>query len=295
MRKAEIARRVEDAAKVLGLDEVLRKKPRTLSGGQRQRVAMGRAIVREPQAFLMDEPLSNLDAKLRVEMRAEITRIQRDLGVTTMYVTHDQTEAMTLGDRVAVMNKGVLQQLASPQELYDRPVNLFVAEFIGSPAMNVAEAELVQANGGLVVRFGEDAELTVPRAVLEARPGLAAYEGRRVAVGIRPEDIEDAEFADGDVAGRTFEATLDIREDMGSEVFAHFPVQAKPVVTEEIRQALGEEAVQAELEASRRGQRRFIGRLDRATRAREGEPVRLAVDTRRLHFFDEDTGRGIYG
>src|SRR5919205_45862 len=155
MRKSEIERRVADAAKVLGLDEVLRKKPRTLSGGQRQRVARGGAIVREPQAFLMDEPLSNLDAKLRVEMRAEITRIQRDLGVTTMYVTHDQTEAMTLGDRVAVMSKGVLQQLASPQDLYDRPANLFVAEFIGSPAMNIAEAELARANGDVVVRFGE--------------------------------------------------------------------------------------------------------------------------------------------
>jgi multiple sugar transport system ATP-binding protein len=294
MKKVEIARRVEDAAKVLGLDEVLRKKPRTLSGGQRQRVAMGRAIVREPQAFLMDEPLSNLDAKLRVEMRAEITRIQRDLGVTTMYVTHDQTEAMTLGDRVAVMNRGVLQQLASPQELYDRPVNLFVAEFIGSPAMNVAEAELVREDGAIVVRFGEAAQLAVPPEVLESRPALAAYEGRRVAVGIRPEDIEDAAFVEGDAADRTIEATLDIREDMGSEVYAHFPVAAKPVVTDEVRQALGEEAVQAELEAARRGQRRFIGRLDRMTRAREGEPTRLAVDTRRLHFFDEETGRGIY-
>jgi multiple sugar transport system ATP-binding protein len=279
---------------VLGLEEVLRKKPRTLSGGQRQRVAMGRAIVREPQAFLMDEPLSNLDAKLRVEMRAEITRIQRDLGVTTMYVTHDQTEAMTLGDRVAVMNKGVLQQLASPQEVYDRPVNLFVAEFIGSPSMNVAEAELVRDDGRFVVRFGEDAELVVPPEVVEARPPLASYAGRRLAVGIRPEDIEDAAFADGELAGRTFTATLDIREDMGSEVFAHFPVNARPVVTDEVRAALGEEAVQAELEATRRGNRRFIGRLDRMTRAREGEPVTLAVDTRRLHFFDEETGRGIY-
>src|SRR4051812_6735083 len=224
--KREIEHQVVRAAKVLGLEEVLRKKPRTLSGGQRQRVAMGRAVVREPQAFLMDEPLSNLDAKLRVEMRAEITRIQRDLGVTTMYVTHDQTEAMTLGDRVAVMNKGVLQQLASPQEVYDRPVNLFVAEFIGSPSMNVAEAELLRDNGTFVVRFGDDAELVVPPDVVEARRPLAEYAGRRLAVGIRPEDIEDAAFADGDLEGRTFTAKLDIREDMGSEVFAHFPVNA---------------------------------------------------------------------
>src|SRR4051794_37615705 len=214
--KREIERRVTSAAQVLGLEEVLRKKPRTLSGGQRQRVAMGRAIVREPRAFLMDEPLSNLDAKLRVEMRAEITRIQRDLGVTTMYVTHDQTEAMTLGDRVAVMSKGVLQQLASPQELYDRPVNLFVAEFIGSPAMNVAEAELVRDDGSLRVRFGETAELAVPPPVLEARPALDAYEGRKVVVGIRPEDMDDAAFVEGDLDGRTFTAVLDIREDMGS-------------------------------------------------------------------------------
>jgi len=292
--KREIERQVVRAAKVLGLEEVLRKKPRTLSGGQRQRVAMGRAIVREPRAFLMDEPLSNLDAKLRVEMRAEITRIQRDLGVTTMYVTHDQTEAMTLGDRVAVMSKGVLQQLASPQELYDRPVNLFVAEFIGSPAMNVAEAELVHADGSLSVRFGADAELVVPPAVLDARPALREYEGRNVVVGIRPEDIEDAEFVEGDLDGRTFTALLDIREDMGSEVYAHVPVEAKLVVTAGLKEALGDEAVEADAEAARRGKRRFIARLDRMTRARENEPLTLAVDTRRLHFFDEETGRAIY-
>src|SRR3954470_3174282 len=227
--KREIEQQVVRAAKVLGLEDVLRKKPRTLSGGQRQRVAMGRAIVREPRAFLMDEPLSNLDAKLRVEMRAEITRIQRDLGVTTMYVTHDQTEAMTLGDRVAVMSKGVLQQLASPQELYDRPVNLFVAEFIGSPPMNVAEAELVRDDGSLRVRFGESAELVVPPPVLEARPALGAYEGHKVVVGIRPEDMEDAAFVEGDLDGRTFTAVLDIREDMGSEVLVHFTVDAPRV------------------------------------------------------------------
>jgi multiple sugar transport system ATP-binding protein len=293
-KRSEIDRRVNDAAKVLGLDEVLRRKPRTLSGGQRQRVAMGRAIVREPQAFLMDEPLSNLDAKLRVEMRAEITRIQRDLGVTTMYVTHDQTEAMTLGDKVAVMSKGVLQQLATPQELYDRPVNLFVAEFIGSPAMNIAEAELVRSNGVLAARFGEDHELVVPEAVLEARPGLRAYEGRKVVLGIRPEDIDDAQFADGPVDGRTVTATLDIREDMGSEVYAHFAVSAAPPKVSAVEEALGREAVEAELEAARRGRRRFIARLDRMTRAREGQPTQLAVDTRRLHFFDENTVRGIY-
>jgi multiple sugar transport system ATP-binding protein len=292
--KREIDRQVTAAAKVLGLEEVLRKKPRTLSGGQRQRVAMGRAIVREPKAFLMDEPLSNLDAKLRVEMRAEITRIQRDLRITTMYVTHDQTEAMTLGDRVAVMSRGVLQQLAPPQELYDQPVNLFVAEFIGSPAMNVAEAELVRSDGSVRVRFGADAELVVPPPVLDARPGLREYEGRTLVVGIRPEDIDDAAFADGELDGRTFTALLDIREDMGSEVYAHLPVEAKPVAAEGLKEALGAEAVEADAEAARRGRRRFIARLDRMTRAREREPVKLAVDTRRLHFFDAETGRAIY-
>jgi multiple sugar transport system ATP-binding protein len=255
---------------------------------------MGRAIVREPQAFLMDEPLSNLDAKLRVEMRAEITRIQRDLGVTTMYVTHDQTEAMTLGDRVAVLNKGVLQQLASPQQLYDSPVNLFVAEFIGSPAMNLAEAELIRREGNVVVRFGEGQELVVPQAVLDARPALLQFEGKAVVLGIRPEDIEDASFVDGPLEGRTFSAPLDIREDMGSEVFGHFPVAAPPPIVEAVAEALGHEAVAAASEAAKRGRRRFVARLDRSTRAQEGERIELAVDTRRLHFFDPATGDGIY-
>src|SRR6266480_5288758 len=189
--------RVGSTAKTLGLAEVLPKKPRTLSGGQRQRVAMGRAIVREPQAFLMDEPLSNLDAKLRVEMRAEIARIQRDLKVTTIYVTHDQVEAMTLGDRVAIMRDGVLQQVAPPQELYDRPRNLFVAEFIGSPAMNLVGADLERSNGGLVAKFGETT-LPVGEGVLSSRPGLPRFEGRRLILGVRPEDIEFFCFGCGD-------------------------------------------------------------------------------------------------
>src|SRR5262245_58501814 len=190
--KNEINRRVEEAARILGLEDYLDRKPRNLSGGQRQRVAMGRAIVREPQAFLMDEPLSNLDAKLRVQMRAEIARIQRDLGVTTIYVTHDQTEAMTLGDRVAVMKKGELQQVAEPQVLYDHPVNLFVAGFIGSPAMNLVQGELTESGGdGLDLKLGSQT-LRVDKAVFEARPDLRGYLGRPLAVGIRPEDMEDA-------------------------------------------------------------------------------------------------------
>ena len=206
--KSEIRGRVADAARVLGLEQVLKKKPRTLSGGQRQRVAMGRAIVREPQAFLMDEPLSNLDAKLRVEMRAEIARIQRDLQATTIYVTHDQVEAMTLGDRVVVLRDGYLQQVGTPKELYERPVNLFVAEFIGSPAMNLVGADIVKENGTLRAVFGANS------LSLDARPELTPYAGRRVILGIRPEDLDDASVAGHGDSG-TIAAAVDIREDLG--------------------------------------------------------------------------------
>jgi multiple sugar transport system ATP-binding protein len=290
--KGVIERRVSDAAKLLGLVETLGKKPRTLSGGQRQRVAMGRSIVREPQAFLMDEPLSNLDAKLRVQMRAEISRLQRDLEVTTIYVTHDQIEAMTMGDRVAVMHDGLLQQVARPQELYDRPANLFVAGFIGSPAMNMLEAELERENGAHALRFGES-RITVSDDVLEKRGGLRAFQGRKVLVGIRPEDLEDAAVA-GSAEGRTIAAEVDIREDMGSEVYLHFALDAPPVPAEQMRAAAGEEAAEAaELEARRHGVP-FVARVDRATRAQEGGRVELVVDTRHLHFFDPETGAGIY-
>jgi multiple sugar transport system ATP-binding protein len=290
VRKEKRRERVGGAAKTLGLAEVLPKKPRTLSGGQRQRVAMGRAIVREPQAFLMDEPLSNLDAKLRVEMRAEIARLQRDLGVTTIYVTHDQVEAMTLGDRVAIMRDGLLQQFDKPQRLYDEPRNLFVAEFIGSPAMNLVGAELVAADGGREVRFGEHT-LRVPQTVLDARPGLSAFEGKSVILGIRPEDLEDASI-DGE--GDRLTAVVDIREDMGSEVYVHFGIGGGAVRTEEVAAAVGEDAVEvAEVEAGSKGNV-WVARLDRDTRAAEGEKVELAVDTARLHFFDPETGEGIY-
>src|SRR5437016_4023838 len=227
---AEIRRRVTEASRVLGLDPVLKKKPRTLSGGQRQRVAMGRAIVREPQAFLMDEPLSNLDAKLRVEMRAEIARIQRDLNATTIYVTHDQTEAMTLGDRVAVMRDGVLQQAGEPKELYERPVNLFVAEFIGSPAMNLVGADIGRENGRLEAVFGENS------LRLDAHPALAPFEGRRVILGVRPEDLEDAAVA-GAEDGRTIASVVDIREDLGAEVLVHFGIAGPPVRGEDVQAA----------------------------------------------------------
>jgi multiple sugar transport system ATP-binding protein len=281
--KAEIDRRVRNAARVLGLDEVLSKKPRTLSGGQRQRVAMGRAIVREPQAFLMDEPLSNLDAKLRVQMRAEIARIQRDLAVTTIYVTHDQSEAMTLGDRVAVMRKGELQQLDTPQQLYRRPVNLFVAEFIGSPAMNLVEAEIA----GGQARFGE---LALP---LDGRPGLAIYEGRKLALGIRPEDLEDAALSDAPTGGR-LPVTVDLREDMGSEIFLHFSVAAPHVATEDVKEAFeADEAVAALEQQAQQSGTPFVARVGRESRAREGDRIEVAVDTRMLHFFDLETGAAI--
>ena len=272
VEKAEIERRVTGAARMLGLSEVLKKKPRTLSGGQRQRVAMGRAIVREPQAFLMDEPLSNLDAKLRVEMRAEIARIQRDLGVTTIYVTHDQVEAMTMGDRVCVLRGGFLQQVASPQELYDRPANLFVAEFIGSPAMNLVRAELA----GGEVRFG-DRVLPVPDGVRSARPSLAAYVGKQVVLGIRPEDIEDVELARN--SGGRLTVEIDIREDMGSEVFAHFAIDAEPVETQEVLEAMEEEDVargRARADAPRRA-------LHREARARDRGQGEGAARARRRH------------
>src|SRR5581483_7102356 len=214
------------------------------SGGQRQRVAMGRAIVREPRAFLMDEPLSNLDAKLRVHMRAEIARIQRDLGVTTVYVTHDQSEAMTLGDRVCVMRAGVLQQVDRPQVLYNRPANLFVAGFIGSPAMNMAEVRLVEDAGGLGAELGRH-RLPLDEDVLASRPSLRRYVGRTVVLGIRPEDLEDAALAPGVPPERRLAVQVDIKEDMGSEVFVHFAVDAPPPRAEELRDVVGEEAIEA--------------------------------------------------
>ncbi|HWO70862.1 MAG TPA: sn-glycerol-3-phosphate ABC transporter ATP-binding protein UgpC [Actinomycetota bacterium] len=296
MDKAEIDRRVREAARILGLSELLDKKPRALSGGQRQRVAMGRAIVREPRAFLMDEPLSNLDAKLRVQMRAEIARLQNDLGVTTVYVTHDQVEAMTMGDRVAVIKKGELQQVAPPQELYDHPVNLFVAGFIGSPAMNMVEAELIRADGGLAARFGETT-LRIDERALEERPALRAYEGRKVVVGIRPEDIEDASLVADAPPDRRIRAVVDLREALGSEILIHFQVRAPMVLTEDTRELavdVGTEALERLEERARAAVSSFVAQLNPRTGAREGEPIELVVDTSRMHFFDVETGLGIY-
>ena len=295
--KDEVDRRVREAARILDLEDLLKRKPRALSGGQRQRVAMGRAIVREPQAFLMDEPLSNLDAKLRVQMRAEIGRIQSNLGVTTIYVTHDQTEAMTLGDRVAVMRKGVLQQVGPPQELYDHPANLFVAGFIGSPAMNLLEATLEQAEAGWDLVIGSQ-RLRLDDTAVAARPGLAKYAGRRLAAGIRPEDMEDAAIATGGPPERRLSATTDLVEAMGSDVFVHFSVDAPPVVTEEIRELA--EDVDAERAAQLAGARArasaaVVARCSPRTAAQPGQRLEVQVDTSRFHFFDLETGASIGG
>jgi multiple sugar transport system ATP-binding protein len=291
--RKEIDRRVRETARTLGLEDQLKKKPRALSGGQRQRVAMGRAIVREPKAFLMDEPLSNLDAKLRVQMRTEISRIQRDLGVTMIYVTHDQTEAMTMGDRVAVMNRGVLQQVDEPQQMYDSPANLFVAGFIGSPAMNMVEAEVVRDDGSTAVTFG-GLRLKIPDDTLEQRPALAGYQGKRVILGIRPEDIEDPEFVTGRVPDAQIPVMVDVREAMGSEVYVHFTVDAPPVLTEETRDLAADTQMLEEVEqAARDRSTSFVARLNPRTSAVRGEPTRLQVDTRALHFFDPDSGQAI--
>jgi multiple sugar transport system ATP-binding protein len=226
--KDEVGRRVAEAARILELEPLLERKPRQLSGGQRQRVAMGRAIVRQPQAFLMDEPLSNLDAKLRVQMRAEIARLQRSLGVTTIYVTHDQTEAMTLGSRVAVIRHGELQQVAPPQELYLRPANLFVASFIGSPAMNLIEASVERGDGGPQVCFGPH-RLAIGEKVVREHPALERYLGRKVVAGIRPEHLEDASLARDAAPGSVIEVTVELREELGSEVDLHCSVGVAPL------------------------------------------------------------------
>jgi multiple sugar transport system ATP-binding protein len=294
-RKEDVDRRVREAAKVLGLDQFLDRKPRALSGGQRQRVAMGRAIVREPRAFLMDEPLSNLDAKLRVQMRAEISKLQRGLGVTTIYVTHDQVEAMTMGDRVAVMRRGELQQVDTPQTLYDHPVNLFVGGFIGSPAMNMLEATLEGANGAVAVVLG-DQRITLGNEALSSRPALKSYEGRKVVLGIRPEHLEDAALASDVPSDRRILGRVELTEALGSELIVHFTIAAPPALTDDVKELaadVGEEAV-AELEDASVEQTTVVGRFAADSPVQEGEPAEVAVDTRTLHFFDPETGLGIY-
>ncbi len=284
-KKSLIASKVEKAAEVLGLTEHLERRPGQLSGGQRQRVAMGRAIVREPQVFLMDEPLSNLDAKLRVRMRAEILRILREVGVTTIYVTHDQVEAMTMGDVVAVMRDGVVEQLDTPKALYERPATAFVAAFVGSPAMNLAEAAVRFDGERASVAFG-GIELTLTDAVLAARPGLRAYDGRTLLLGLRPEDLNEP---DGDHADRQrFPVTIDLLESLGSDVLVHFGVKARAARIDEDRD-------DTTLELEGEHSTTFVARLRSRTTAVEKATIELAVDPAALHFFDVDSGLAIHG
>jgi multiple sugar transport system ATP-binding protein len=290
--KDEIEKRVQDAARILDLEPFLKRKPRALSGGQRQRVAMGRAIVRQPQAFLMDEPLSNLDAKLRVQMRAEIASLQQDLGVTTIYVTHDQTEAMTMGDRVAVMRKGELQQVDSPQELYDRPLNLFVGGFIGSPAMNMLEATIERSNGGMAAQVGAH-RIALGEELLSRRRGLEAYVGRNVIIGIRPEDLSDAALERDAPRDRVMGGTVQLREALGSEIMVHLAVEAKKAMTDEVRELAEDVGVEAS-NGSDEGTTTVVGRFSPRSRVKTGDNVDAVVDTRSLHFFDPETGLGIY-
>jgi multiple sugar transport system ATP-binding protein len=293
--KEEIDRRVRSAAQVLDLTQWLGRKPRNLSGGQRQRVAMGRAIVREPAAFLMDEPLSNLDAKLRVAMRAEIARLQSDLGVTTIYVTHDQVEAMTMGDRVAVMRRGELQQVAPPQELYDRPVNVFVGGFIGSPSMNLLQGRLENGAGAPTLRLGEQT-LTLDRELLDERPALQAWVGRELIAGIRPEELHDAAL-DGDAPeDRRLRIRVTLREALGSEVIVHARIAARPAATEQVEELAADLGVRTldGADGADAGETTIVGRLSPHSAVREGETAEVVVDTRQLHFFDPETGLGIY-
>jgi multiple sugar transport system ATP-binding protein len=277
--KAEIRARVAEAARILELEPYLERKPRQLSGGQRQRVAMGRAIVRQPRAFLMDEPLSNLDAKLRVQMRAEIGQLQRSLGITTIYVTHDQTEAMTLGSKVAVISGGILQQVAPPQELYRRPSNLFVAGFIGSPPMNLIDASLERADGGLPdVVFGGQ-RLRVPASVLDEHPKLEGYLGKQVVLGVRPEDVSDASLGASD-GHSVIELPIRLREELGSEVQVHA--------------AIGTAAhAGAEAADEVRSLSTLIAKMDPRTGIAVGDTAPIAVNCAQLHFFDPESGESI--
>jgi len=291
--KAEVQERVQKAAQLLGLEEYLDRKPRALSGGQRQRVAMGRAIVRQPKAFLMDEPLSNLDAKLRVQMRAEISQLQTDLETTTVYVTHDQVEAMTMGDRVAVMRKGELQQVAAPQELYDRPVNLFVGGFIGSPAMNLIEATLEDRNGDLVAKLGSN-EILLGRETRAARPGLDAYAGRPVILGIRPHDLEDASLEPDAGERQQLKGKVTLTEALGSEIMVHFKVDARAAATEDVRELAKDAGTEGLGERDSESGATMVGSFGARSRVRAGDAVDVAVDTRALHFFEPESGLGIY-
>lgn len=291
--KEEIEQRVNDAAEILGLDDLLHRKPKALSGGQRQRVAMGRAIVRAPKAFLMDEPLSNLDAKLRVAMRAEIAALQNRLGVTTIYVTHDQVEAMTMGDRVAVLKFGELQQIDSPQVLYENPVNLFVAGFIGSPAMNLGIVDVVEQDGNHAVKMGDGQTMALPPAALEEYPGVAERAGSKVVMGMRPEHfLRETE----DAATRWDDLEVELVEMLGAEMLVHFKTSMPPVVTDDMRAAIDDADAFEELERqAREGGQSFVARFDPGSPPKVGSQISVGFRADRLHFFDHDTGHALTG
>ncbi len=291
--KSEIEERVKNAAEMLGLTEYLHRKPKALSGGQRQRVAMGRAIVRSPQAFLMDEPLSNLDAKLRVAMRAEIAALQTRLGVTTLYVTHDQIEAMTMGDRVAVLKAGELQQVASPQELYERPDNLFVAGFIGSPSMNLGRGRVEKDESGFMVTLDENAKLRLADGALDQYPGVRNYAGKDVVVGMRPEHFSRA--SDSTPADQKLvQQPAALVELLGSEVLLHFTTGAGAIISEDTRAAMDDAEAFAELEhAAATGTQQFVARLEPHEAPKTGTKVDLVFKTEHMHFFDIETGAAL--
>ncbi|TXK39698.1 ABC transporter ATP-binding protein [Nonomuraea sp. C10] len=293
MPKAEIQQRVQDAAKMLGLETYLKRKPAALSGGQRQRVAMGRAIVREPQAFLMDEPLSNLDAKLRVSMRASLNQMHERLGVTTVYVTHDQVEAMTLGDRVCVLRDGLLQQVDTPQNLFDKPVNLFVAGFMGSPSMNFVNAELVRDGGAAVAFAGY--KLPIPESTFTEKPGLDQYIGKKLILGIRPSDFEDAASAGAhaDNGWATLSAKAEVTEELGSEINVLFLIDAPPVEHKDTV-AAADTGDDEEATLPLAGDKSlWTARVNARSHVRHGQTIDLVVDTHNLHFFDPASGLAV--
>ena len=283
--KDEIDQKVKDAAKTLEIDELLERKPKALSGGQRQRVAMGRAIVRNPQAFLMDEPLSNLDAKLRVQMRAELGQLHSQLETTTLYVTHDQVEAMTMGDRVAVIRKGVLQQINTPREIYLYPKNIFVAGFIGSPSMNFVYATVNSSSKGIVLKFGEDEILSK-----DAPESLNEYEGQQIVLGIRPEAFEDSVYANKEEFSEEINIEVSLLEQLGSDTYIHFYKDINPVQTEAIEEILADEGEDISVLGS---ETKFIARINPNATIKEGQSVNLAIDPTKLHYFNPETGLSI--
>jgi multiple sugar transport system ATP-binding protein len=287
--KSEIRERVQETARLLGLEELLDRRPKQLSGGQRQRVAMGRAIIRQPQVFLMDEPLSNLDAQLRVHMRGEIEALQKRLGVTTVYVTHDQIEAMTMGDRVAVLRSGELQQIGTPTEVYDRPANLFVAGFIGSPPMNLARGTIESGDGGPTLHLGSE-RIVVPAELVRER-GLESWFGRSVIVGLRPEDLEGPPEDGTARDGVKLKATIDRVEALGAQILGFFTIDAPPATSEAIAEATGGGLDEVAL-ITREGTP-FCATFEPRSGLRVGDDVDVSVDVRHLHFFDPETETAI--